>query len=86
MDSLLAGRHPIGVEFAEDDVIVKLSDGTKISNPLAWHFWLKQASLAQQVNAVFGPYSIDWPDLDEGLDIEGMLRGIKPKQPRSVTE
>ncbi len=86
MESILSNRHPVEVTFTDEDVIVTLSDGTKVSNPLSWHWWLKQATPRQRANVEFYSDSIDWPDLDEGLDIEGMLRGIRPRQPRSVTE
>lgn len=86
MESILGIRHPIDVTFTDEDVIVTLSDSTKVSNPLAWHWWLHQATPQQRANVEYYPYSIDWPGPDEGLDIEGMLRGIKPKQPRSVVE
>ena len=85
MKSMLSNRHPIAIAFTDEDVIVTLSDGSRVSNPLSWHWWLAQAAPQQRENYVMGRDSILWPDLDEGLDIEGMLRGIKPKQPRSVT-
>jgi hypothetical protein len=81
MEQMLSNRRPTAVDFTEEDVIVTLSDGTKVSNPLTWHGWLEQATAQQRQNFVLGRDSILWPDLDEGLDIEGMLRGIKPKQP-----
>jgi hypothetical protein len=85
MESVLSNRRPVEVTFTDDDVIVTLSDGTKVSNPLSWHWWLEQATLEQRANVEFYSDSIDWPDLDEGLDVEGMLRGIKPRQPRPIT-
>lgn len=85
MESILSNRHPVAVEFTDDDVIVTLSDGSKVSNPLAWHWWLEQAAPEQRKDYIMGSDSILWPGLDEGLDIEGMLRGIKPRQPRSVS-
>jgi hypothetical protein len=86
MKSILGNRRPVAVSFADDDVIVTLSDGTRVSNPLSWHRWLEQATPEQRMNVEFYSDSIDWPDLDEGLDIEGMLRGIRPKQPRPIAE
>jgi hypothetical protein len=84
MNSMLSDRRPVAVDFTDEDVIVTLSDGSKVSNPLLWHVWLVQATPQQRENHLMGRDSILWPDLDEGLDIEGMLRGIKPKQPRSI--
>ena len=85
-ESILNKRRPVAVNFTEDEVTVILSDGSKISNPLDWHWWLNEATPAQRKNHIMGSDSILWPDLDEGLDIEGMLRGIKPRRPYSVTK
>jgi hypothetical protein len=85
MESLLNKRRPVAIAFVDGDVIVTLSDGSKVSNPLSWHGWLEQATPEQRANYLMGSDSILWPDLDEGLDIEGMLRGIKPKQPHSIS-
>ena len=84
MESLLNNRRPVEVTFTDKDVIVTLSDDTRVSNPLSWHWWLDQATPEQRDNFVLGRDSILWTDLDEGLDIEGMLRGVKPKHPHSV--
>ncbi len=35
--------------------------------------WLAKASAEQQANYKLWPFSVDWPDLDEGLDIEWIL-------------
>lgn len=76
---LLNTSRPVGVRIADGKVIVTLEDGREISNPLSWHKWLEQAAPEQRANVEFHNHSIDWLDLDEGLDIEGMLRGVKPK-------
>ncbi|MBN1966574.1 MAG: DUF2442 domain-containing protein [Anaerolineae bacterium] len=71
--------RPIAVEIRDGAVWVTLADGRVIGNPLDWHPWLADATPAQQANYELCPFSVDWPDLDEGLDIEGMLRGIRPR-------
>lgn len=75
---------PIDVHFGEGKITVVLEDGREISNPLAWFPWLEKATAEQRANFELWPFSIDWPDLEEGLDIEGMLRGIKPRYPQTV--
>lgn len=67
---------PISIEFDDEKVYLVLSNNTRINNPLSWHSWLDQATPEQRTNYVLGSESVLWPDLDEGLDIEGMLRGI----------
>jgi hypothetical protein len=77
--------RPVAVSFLGDMVWVTLADGRVIGNPLAWHPWLVQATPEQRTNFELRAFSVDWPDLDEGLDIEGMMRGIRPRiQPAEV--
>lgn len=70
--------RPIAVAFDASNVWVKLADGRWIGNPLNWHPWLAAATPQQRANVDLRAFSVDWPDLDDGLDIEGMLRGIRP--------
>lgn len=64
---------PTAVEIIDGVVIVTLIDGRKVTTPLARHPWLLRASTEQRTNVRLGIFSILWPDLDEGLDIEWML-------------
>ena len=82
MQSILNNRCPVDVTFTETDVIVTLSDESKISHPLDWHVWLQDATPQQRQHYELYASSVFWPDLDEGLDIEAMLRGIQPRRPQ----
>ncbi len=73
---------PIEVTFDDKMVWVTLADGRVIGNPLSWHPWLANATPDQRSSMILRVYSVDWPDLDEGLDIEGMLRGIPSAEAR----
>ncbi len=79
-----AKDRPISVEIKGGLVLVTLADGRVIGNPLDWHPWLANASHKQQARVELHHYSVDWPDLDEGLDIQGMLMGIHPKYPEHI--
>ena len=70
--------RPVGIRFIDNMVWVTLADGRVIGNPLDWHPWLLQAQPEQLKNIEMDVFSIFWPDLEEGLDIEGMLRGVQP--------
>ncbi len=70
--------RPIGVAIHDGHVWVTLADGRIIANPLEWHPWLAQATAEQRANVEMDAFSVYWPDLDEGLDIQGMLTGIRP--------
>ena len=66
-----------GVSFDERRLIVDLKDGRTISVPLAWYPRLSGATVEQRLNwRVSGAgYGIHWPDIDEDLSTEGLLRG-----------
>lgn len=65
------------VEVTAESLIVDLMDGRTISVPLAWYPRLYEATAQQRANwvAAGGGYGIHWPDIDEDLSTEGLLRG-----------
>lgn len=68
----------VTVVFMESDTLtVGLMDGRSISVPLTWFPRLLHATEAQRKNwkIAGGGYGIHWPDLDEDLSTEGLLRG-----------
>lgn len=66
-----------GVRFSEDDLIVDLVDGRSISVPLAWYPRLFNATVDARANwrIAGGGFGIRWPDVDEDLSTDGLLRG-----------
>ncbi len=75
--ALAADERVTTVSFTDDSLVVALKDGRVISAPLAWYPRLLHASLAQRKNwkIAGGGYGIHWPELDEDLSTEGLLRG-----------
>ncbi len=74
------------VHFTEDTLSVDLVDGRTITVPLAWYPRLLHATLEQQQNWQIsgGGFGIHWPDIDEDLSTEGLLRGAPaPRQSMS---
>ena len=73
------------VEITDDALIVALMDGRTISVPLVWYPRLLNASASEHQNWQIsgGGYGILWPDVDEDLSPEGLLRGAPApyKQP-----
>lgn len=65
------------VRCTDDDLIVDLMDGRTISVPLAWYPRLASAPAEQRADWVIcgGGYGIHWPQIDEDLSTEGLLRG-----------
>jgi Protein of unknown function (DUF2442) len=70
-------ERALDVRFADHSLIVDLMDGRSISAPLAWYPRLAQATANQRTHweKCGGGYGIHWPDIDEDLSTEGLLRG-----------
>ena len=77
---ILKDDQPVAVGYEGSDVVVTLANGEVLRNPLSDHPWLASATPEQRRNVEFDALSVWWPDLDEGLDIESMRRGI-PSDP-----
>jgi hypothetical protein len=79
------GERVKDVGFTEDTLSVDLVDGRTIVVPLAWYPRLLHATPEQRENwqVCGGGYGIHWPDLDEDLSTEGLLRGA-PAPHRAV--
>ena len=71
------GERVRDVRCDNDALIVDLVDGRTIAVPLAWYPTLLHATPAQLANweTCGGGYGIHWPELDEDLSTEGLLRG-----------
>jgi hypothetical protein len=78
--------HPVKVEFNNDMLQVTLKDGRLIATPLAWYPTLANATPEQRSHYELGLSGIHWPDLDEDLSVNGMLKGNRPPQPRRKIE
>jgi hypothetical protein len=65
------------VRVTDDTLAVDLMDGRTILVPLVWFPRLLDATQEQRVNwkVSGGGFGIHWPDIDEDLSTEGLLRG-----------
>ena len=64
-------------EGREDVLVVDLLDGRTISVPLVWYPRLLSATPEQRANwrVAGGGFGIHWPDVDEDVSTDGLLRG-----------
>jgi len=71
------GERVKDVHFTDDSLVVALLDGRTISVPLVWYPRLLSATRAQRENwrLAGGGFGIHWPDVDEDLSTDGLLRG-----------
>jgi hypothetical protein len=65
------------VHIDDEKLAVDLMDGRSIAVPLAWYPRLLEATPEQRRNWVVagGGYGLHWPEVDEDLSTEGLLRG-----------
>jgi len=82
--ALTADERVRDVRFSEDSLIVALMDGRTISVPLEWYPRLAAATPGERRNWKIGAagYGIHWPELDEDLSTEGLLRGAPAPRPK----
>ena len=80
---LSLGERVKDVHFTEDTLAVDLVDGRTIIVPLAWYPKLLEATAEQRLNWKLSGagYGIHWPDIDEDLSTEGLLRGAPAARP-----
>jgi hypothetical protein len=66
-----------GVTVGDARLTVDLSDGRMISAPLSWFPRLAAATPEQRCNWEIsgGGMGAHWPEIDEDISIEGLLRG-----------
>ena len=80
MSSLpIVEREPsaLNVTVTDDELIVSLTDGRRISVPIAWYPRLLHGTPEERNNLklIGRGTGIHWPLLDEDLSVAGILRG-----------
>jgi Protein of unknown function (DUF2442) len=67
------------VEVSDDELVVHLRDGRKVSAPLAWFPRLLRASpdKRNKWELLGDGEGIHWPQLDEDLSVAGLLQGTR---------
>jgi len=87
--ALAADERGASVEFVNEMLSVVMIDGRNIRVPLVWYPRLLSASPGQRENWEIssGGYGIHWPDVDEDLSTEGLLRGAPaPRNDLGIAE
>ena len=78
--SNLATETPIatGVKVTADSLVVDLHDGRVVSVPLKWYPRLAEGTDRERRRwELIGPgLGIHWPQLDEDISIEALLKGL----------
>jgi hypothetical protein len=84
--ALSADERVRAVRSNDDSLSVDLMDGRTITVPLAWYPRLLNATRQQREHweCSGGGYGIHWPDIDEDLTTEGLLRGAPAPKSQSA--
>jgi hypothetical protein len=69
--------EPVSAYCTDASLVVELADGATVATPLWWYPPLLAATPDQRNKIELSPYGVHWPELDEDLSIEGMLKGRK---------
>ena len=83
------GERVKHVQVTVDTLVVDLLDGRTITVPLAWFPRLLHATSEQRTNwKIAGAgFGIHWPDVDEDISVQGLLRGAPaPRTPARVEQ
>jgi hypothetical protein len=77
ISDLNPGERIVDVRVGEHTLSADLADGRTITVPLAWFPRLFRASPEARSNwqIAGGGFGIHWPDVDEDLSAQGLLRG-----------
>ena len=83
---LSADERVRDVHATDELLSVDLMDGRTISVPLIWYPRLANTTPEQRANWEIcgGGYGIHWPDVDEDLSTEGLLRGAPAPQSSAI--
>ncbi len=80
MSSSAARREALAmdVQVSEDEIIVSLTDGRRVSAPLVWFPRLRNASASARSNwrLIGDGEGVHWPDADEDISVEALLSGV----------
>ena len=73
----------VSVHVTDEAIVAHLADGRVVSVPLEWSWRLTDAMPEQRAHwEIIGDgQGVHWPDVDEDISVEGMLRGVPARRP-----
>lgn len=76
------------LDISDDLITAHLVDGRVVTVPLAWSWRLTEATPAQRAHyeMIGDGQGVHWPDLDEDLSAEGLLRGSPARRPATARD
>jgi uncharacterized protein DUF2442 len=68
-------KNDINASYKNGHIIIFMKSGVEIKFPVSGNKRLVHGTDQQLNNIEISPYGIHWPDLDEDLSFQGLLRG-----------
>ena len=81
--AILTEPRIVSVNVTDEAIVAHLADGRIVSVPLEWSWRLMDATPEQRAHwEIIGDgQGVHWPDVDEDISAEGMLRGVPARRP-----
>jgi hypothetical protein len=81
--AILTEPRIVTVNVTDEAIVAHFADGRIVSVPLAWSWRLMDATPEQRAHweIIGNGHGIHWPDVDEDISAEGMLRGVPARWP-----
>ena len=90
MTTLVLETEPLAarVEIDEARLTVHLTDGRLVAVPLDWYPRLKHGAPAERARweLIADGEGIHWPDLDEDIEVQGLIEGRRSGESKSSFE
>lgn len=67
--------RPVGVDFDDDQMWVRLEDGRTLGIPLAWFPRLLHATVDERRQVYLSASGLHWDAIDEDISVEGLIAG-----------
>lgn len=67
--------RPVGVDFDDDQMWVRLEDGRTLGIPLAWFPRLLHATVDERRQVSLSASGLHWDAIDEDISVEGLIAG-----------
>jgi hypothetical protein len=74
------------VRCTDRDLVVALTDGRTVTVPLWWYPRLFRAAPEQRADFEIGRFGIHWPEIDEDIELAGLLLGAKAPDAKPPVE
>jgi hypothetical protein len=86
--AILTEPRIVTVNVTDEAIVAHMADGRTVSVPLGWSWRLMDATPEQRAHwEIIGDgQGVHWPDVDEDISVDGMLRGVPARRPATRSQ